>query len=125
VLTPTDRFVLEETAMDDILGLARQLGKQLAEHPRTQALRAAQDALSADPEAQKLLTEFNAQAEKMETLAEQQRPIEPEDKRKLAEIRQRMAGNACLGQFAKVQADYIELTRQVSAAIGDPGVDEG
>ena len=106
--------------MDEILELARRLGKRIAEHPRGKAFREAQQALVEDSEAQSLLKEFNDQAQHLQALETQNRPIEPEDKRKLADTQQRVAGNRCLSSYAKAQADYLEMMQQISAAIENP-----
>ena len=106
--------------MDEILGLACQLGKRIAEHPRGKAFREAQRALAEDSEAQSLLKEFNDQAQHIQALEAQNRPIEPEDKRKLADTQQRVAGNPYLSSYAKAQADYLEMMQQVSSAIENP-----
>ncbi len=107
--------------MKDILELARQLGKQIAEDPRGTAFQDAQKSLAETPEAQKLLREFNESVMHIQSLESQHQPVEPEHKQKLAEIQQHVAVNPCLANYAKVQADYVELMQQVSAAIENPG----
>ena len=114
-----------EITMDEILELARRLGKRIADDPRGKAFREAQAALVDNAEAQKLLTEYNDQAHRIQSLEDQNKPIEPDDKRKLADAQQRVAGNACLANYAKVQADYVELMQRVSTAIENPGAAEG
>ena len=111
--------------MDQILELARRLGKRIADDPCGKAFREAQTALADDAEAQKLLKEYNDQIQRIQSLEDRNKPIEPEDKRKLADAQQHVAGNACLANYAKVQADYAELMQRVSAAIENPGAGEG
>ncbi len=111
--------------MDQILELARRLGKRIAEHPRGKAFREAQQALANDSAAQTLLRDFHEQARHVQMLESQNKPIEPEDKRKLADAQQRVAGNACLSNYAKGQADYVEMMQQVSAAIENPDFGKG
>jgi len=109
--------------MDEILKLARQLGKLIAEHPRGKAFRQAQATLTEDKSAQKLLSEYNEQVQRMQAKEAQQQPIEPEDKRKLSEAQQQLAANESIAGFVKVQADYVEIMQQVSTAMENPGVD--
>lgn len=111
--------------MDDILELARQLGKRIAEHPRGKAFREASQALANDSAAQTLLKELNEQARHVQMLETQNKPVEPEDKRKLADAQQRVAGNPCLSNCAKAHADYVEMMQQVSAAIENPDLGKG
>ena len=111
--------------MEAILELAHRLGKQIAEHPRGRAFRQAQEDLHQNPEAGDLLREFNEQVTRIQSLEHQNKPVEPDEKHKLVDIQQRVAGNACLANYAKVQADYVELMQQVSAAIEDPDAQQG
>ena len=110
--------------MEEILELARRLGKRIAENSRGKAFREAQKALADNSEAQSLLKELNEVARRIQTLEDQRKPLEPEDKRKLADMQQRVAGNECLANYAKVQADYVELMQRVSASMEDPDGNE-
>ncbi|MCP4594485.1 MAG: YlbF family regulator [bacterium] len=107
--------------MDAILELARRLGKQIAEDPRAKTFHQAQADLNQNTDAQQLLKSFNEQIQRVQSLEEEHKPIEPEDKRKLAETQQQISGNACLSAYAKAQADYVELMQHVSAAVENPG----
>ena len=111
--------------MDEILELARRLGKLIAAHPRGSAFRQSQETLAKDEEAQKLLIGYNEQIQRIQALEAQQKPVEPEDKRKLADAQQNMATNACVSDYAKAQADYVEIMQRVSAAIEHPEAAEG
>lgn len=103
--------------MEAILELASQLGKRIAEHPRGKTFNEAKKAVADDPDARALLKEFNELAQRIQIFEAQQKPIEPEDKRKLADAQQRISGNSCLANYAKAQADYIEMMQHISDAL--------
>jgi cell fate (sporulation/competence/biofilm development) regulator YlbF (YheA/YmcA/DUF963 family) len=105
--------------MDDLLNKASELGKLLAGHPRFKALMAARDGVRADEAARKLMGEYQAQVERLQGLSMQNQPIEPADKRRLADLEQTVASNPKIKNLAKAQADFTEMMSRVNRAIYD------
>jgi cell fate (sporulation/competence/biofilm development) regulator YlbF (YheA/YmcA/DUF963 family) len=103
--------------MQEIIAEAAALGKKIAEHPRSRAFFDAARAAVADPEAQKLLRAYQEAAERLHELEASGKPIEPEDKRRLAALQSEMIGNEKLKAMLKAQADYVELMTHVQQAI--------
>ncbi|HEY3242455.1 MAG TPA: YlbF family regulator [Phycisphaerae bacterium] len=103
--------------MDPILDVARDLGKRLAEHPKVKAYLEANEAVAASASTRQILTDYESQARKIEELTAANQPVEPEDKRKLADLEQKMASDPLMKTLLKAQADYVGLMRQVQAAI--------
>jgi cell fate (sporulation/competence/biofilm development) regulator YlbF (YheA/YmcA/DUF963 family) len=103
--------------MEDLLRKAEDLGKSLAEHARFKALMAARDGVVGDPEAQKLLGGYQQQAEKVERLAYENKPIEAADKQRLAQLEGAVASNDKLKKLMEAQADFSELMSKVNRAI--------
>lgn len=101
----------------EILRRAKELGAALASNPKIQGFLDARDAVDKDTDAQKLLEDYQAQIGKVQRLAAERKPIEPEDKRRVAELEGRLASHASLKQFMRYQADYYELMNSVHQAM--------
>ena len=104
-------------SMEAILEEARRLGQALVQHERFQRLRQAEQAVRNDPEARQLSHDLNAQMQKVSDLEARMAPIEPEDKRRLQELREKVHGNGALQELARAQADYLELMARVNEVI--------
>lgn len=103
--------------MDHILALAEQLGKLIAEHPRTKALEQAVAAVRNDPDARTVLRQHRQQLDKIRQLEAQIKPVEVADKRRLADLEAKMVSNQPIQALLKAQADYAELMHRVNQAI--------
>jgi len=100
-----------------ITELAERLGKAIADSPATAKLRAARQELHKDAEATRLLEEYRKQIEKIAQLQQDGKPIEPEDKHKMDDLRGKLMSNATFKTFTAAQVDYVDLMRQVNQAI--------
>lgn len=100
--------------MQEVIEKARALGEAVARDARTRAFFAAEAALQKDKDAREILREYNAQAGRIHELQDAGKPIEVDDKRKLADLQGKIAGNATLKDFTRRQADYIELLNTVN-----------
>ena len=103
--------------MDEILDLAEQLGKRIAADPRGQRMIEAQQAVTGNDEARQLLIDYEAAQKKLHELELQQKPIEPEDKRGLADLHAKVVGNDVIKALSKAQVDFAELMSAVSRRI--------
>jgi len=103
--------------MDDIIAKARELGKLIGSNERTRAFLAAAKAASEDSAAQEVMRAYQTHAEKLQRLEYEGKPIEPDDKRKLAESQLAVASNSRLKELSRLQADYLELMNKVNDAI--------
>jgi cell fate (sporulation/competence/biofilm development) regulator YlbF (YheA/YmcA/DUF963 family) len=74
----------------------------------------------ADPTAQKLLQEYQAQLNHIRDLEAQQKPIEVADKQKLKSLEGQIAGQAALKNLMRTQADYVALMAQINREIDGP-----
>lgn len=106
--------------MDDLLRSAATLGGEIAKHPRVLGLIRARNAISADAEAQRLVREQAEALQRIAQLRQQQKPIEPDDKRKLAECEAAMAAHPLFKELLRAQTDYIDLMNQVNRAMETP-----
>ncbi len=105
--------------MDDIIAHARELGKKIAAHPRCADFMVAARAVAADKEAQEILKAYQDQAGKMQELGSSGKPIEVDDKHKLAECQAKVASHEKLKEMMKHQANYVEMMNRVSQAIDE------
>ncbi len=103
--------------MEQILELATKLGKLMADDPRARHMAAARKALAESPDDRQLLGDFESQQRELGQLESSGRPIEPEQKRRLAELHQKVVGSEVIKGLLKAQADYIELMTTVSRCI--------
>ena len=103
--------------MERLIELAQQLGKRIAAHERTHLLKQAQKAVSDDPEATELVQQYQQQFEKIHKLEHEKKPIEPEDKRQLADLETKIGTNPLLADLSKCQVNFVEMMQKVKTAI--------
>jgi len=111
--------------MDKILRMARELGQAIATHRHYQALRAAEEGVKADADANALIDDFNRQQEKIIRLTDEQKPIEPQDKRRMADLQAQVVANEPLKRLQAAQVDFRYLmdtmNRALHEALEPPG----
>ncbi len=103
--------------MDEILEQASKLGKLIAQDPRARNMAAAQKALEQSSEDRQLLTDYEDGQHQIALLEQQGKPIEPEDKVKLADLHQSVIASQVIKDLLKAQTDYIELMTAVSGRV--------
>lgn len=103
--------------MNDILELSAQLGKQIAADPRGIRMKTSREALEKSLPDRQLLSDYEQQQRKLMELEGAGKPIEPDDKRRLADLHGRVVGSPVLKDLLKAQADYLELMAIVTARI--------
>ncbi|HYC78070.1 MAG TPA: YlbF family regulator [Planctomycetota bacterium] len=104
--------------MDDaILAQADKLAELLAADPRFERLRAAEDAVLKTPELKRLMEEFEQARLSVARKEREFTPVEPSEKRALADLQRRVQDSAPLRDLAKAQADYAQMMDRVNRAI--------
>lgn len=103
--------------MDPIIELADKLGKAIAESAPAAKLREARKLLEGQPDVKKLLTDYQAQADKLSQLEQENKPIEVEDKHKLQELQGKLMGNDVFKKLTAAQVDYVDLMRRVNTTL--------
>ena len=103
--------------MDEILKLAEQLGEAIASDARYKASLEIQEKLEQDEAARKLLGEYNEQQIKIAELERDTKPVEPEDKHKLEDLRTQVTSNELIKQLSAARFEFANLMRQVDEAI--------
>jgi cell fate (sporulation/competence/biofilm development) regulator YlbF (YheA/YmcA/DUF963 family) len=97
-----------------ILDLAAQLGKSIAQSPQAARLRAAREAMDKQQDLPQLLKDYRAQADKIAQQEEANKPVEVEDKRRLQELEDKLLAIEEFKQFTAAQMDYVDLMRKVN-----------
>ncbi|MBN2582241.1 MAG: YlbF family regulator [Planctomycetes bacterium] len=103
--------------MEDLIQKAEDLGRLLAVHPRFAALMAARDAVRNNETSRKLMTDYETHVQRIEDLTLANKPIEVEDKHKLAELEKVVAADEQIKALTKAQMEFSELLNRVNRAI--------
>ena len=113
--------------MDEVLELATKLSRAIARSSRFADLRAAEKEVMSDEAA---VTKIKERDELIVALGEKERkvePIEPEEKRKLAELDEFVRTNEKLATLSKAQADFQEMlnlvNQRITSSLGTPEPD--
>jgi cell fate (sporulation/competence/biofilm development) regulator YlbF (YheA/YmcA/DUF963 family) len=103
--------------MDRVIQLARRLGQAIAEDPRCTALKEARTAFEADAEARQLREDYDEAVSVLQQKLARGEPLEPEEKRREAELRSKVAGSETLRRLVRAQADFQQLMTEANEAI--------
>lgn len=105
--------------MQTVLDQARDLGRNIAEHPRAKSYVEAATAIRADKDARTLLESYERHAEHMRQLEESGKPVEVADKHKLNDLQAKVIGNDNIKNFMRAQADYVDLMNRIHKAMNE------
>ncbi len=103
--------------MEQMLKLANDLGKQIAESERFKALRQAELTVRNDAETHELLEAAERQGKLIAEREGAQKPIEPDEKHEMERLNEALSANDNLRALATAQADYLQLMKRVDEAI--------
>ena len=105
------------TTTDQIVKTAENLGKMISEHQAAKKHAEAQEKLADDIETQRLINDLERYAQSLAEKQSQGKPIEVEDKHKLKELQDAMAGNKVVRELQTAQMNYLDLMRLVNNVI--------
>lgn len=97
-----------------IMDTAAKLGDLVAKHPAIQKYAEAQEALSNDAEATRLLQQFEQKAMVMARNEQMGQPISQNERQELEQMQTTIAGNIRVKAFSIAQTDMTDLLRKVS-----------
>ncbi|UCE60123.1 MAG: YlbF family regulator [Phycisphaerales bacterium] len=103
--------------MDEILELATKLGKRIATDPRAKSMAEARAALDNSIDDKRLLGDYEKVQRRLHELEQDGKPIEPEDKRALADLHAKVVGSELVKALVKAQMGYAELMQAVSQRV--------
>ena len=108
---------MDGSLVDEIVKLADDLGRQIAETERFQNLRKAENAAENDTETRDLMQETEQYRKRIAEKEGQHEPIEPDEKRELQRLSDAVEANDHLQTLARAQVDFLELMKRVDDAI--------
>jgi cell fate (sporulation/competence/biofilm development) regulator YlbF (YheA/YmcA/DUF963 family) len=106
-----------------ILDLAEKLGQLLKDHPAVERYKAAQKAVTDDPEAARMLTEFDRQLEALGRQEQSGRPVTDAQRAQLEQLQSRIVSHIKIKNLNLAQVDFVDLLRKVSQTYQKPLAD--
>jgi cell fate (sporulation/competence/biofilm development) regulator YlbF (YheA/YmcA/DUF963 family) len=106
-----------------IMEAADNLGKLLAQHPAVEKYKQAQKAVAADPEASRLLSEFDRQIETLSRHEQGGGAVTDAQRLQLENLQSRIVSHLKIKALNMAQVEFVDLLRQVSQAYQRPLAD--
>jgi cell fate (sporulation/competence/biofilm development) regulator YlbF (YheA/YmcA/DUF963 family) len=103
--------------MDEIVKQAEKLGEMIARDARCKALVEARRAFDGDEAARKLQQDYDAALDNLQRKTVAGEVLEPEEKRREADLRSQLAANRTLAALVRAQADFHQVMRTVNDAL--------
>jgi cell fate (sporulation/competence/biofilm development) regulator YlbF (YheA/YmcA/DUF963 family) len=101
----------------ELLEIAASLGKALAEQPRFAAIRAAEDAVIADPKSRALADELDRERERAASREMRGEAPSEEERQAQRRLEESVRADSKLQDLARVQADFAQLLNEVHEEI--------
>ncbi len=108
---------------DQIMQEAEKLGQLVAQHPAVARYKQAQKAVAEDPEAGRLLADFDRQ---LETLGRQEQsgmPVTDAQRMQLESLQGRIISHIKIKALNLAQVEFVDLLRKVTQTIQRPLAD--
>jgi len=102
---------------DPIIEMATKLGKAISESPQAAKLREVRKELDAHKDVLDTLKQYQEQAQKLEQMEHENKPVEVEDKHKLRDLHDNLIASEVFKRFTAAQVEYVDLMRQVNQAL--------
>jgi cell fate (sporulation/competence/biofilm development) regulator YlbF (YheA/YmcA/DUF963 family) len=104
--------------MNDVTDLVEKLAAAIVENHRTKAFREATAAVEADPDARQLQEEYAAAVGEVREREHNGQPVEPEQKRTLAALGERIRKSPLLQKFLRANLEFNEMMDAVQHTLG-------
>jgi cell fate (sporulation/competence/biofilm development) regulator YlbF (YheA/YmcA/DUF963 family) len=101
----------------EILDSADKLGQLVAQHPAVEKYRQAQRSLSEDPDAGRLMNEFNRQLMTLSRQEQSGMPVSDAQRHGLENLQQQLAAHIKVKALNMAQVEFYDLLRKVSETI--------
>jgi len=102
------------TDTQQVLELADKLGDLLKDHPAIKRYKDAQQSVTADPEAGRLLAEFDRQIEALGRQEQSGMPVTDAQQAKLQDLQGRIVSHIKIKNLNLAQVEFVNLLRQIS-----------
>ncbi|HEX4054845.1 MAG TPA: YlbF family regulator [Tepidisphaeraceae bacterium] len=106
-----------------ILHAAEKLGQMLKEHPTVERFKSAQKAVTDDPEAGRLLAEFERQLEALGRQEQQGRPVTDAQRLQLESMQSKIVSHIKIKNLNLAQVEFVDLLRKISQTYQRPIAD--
>lgn len=106
-----------------ILEEADKLGQLVAQHPAVGRYRDAQRAVAGDPDAGRLLADFDRQIEALARQEQSGLPVTDAQQMQLEALQSRIVSHLKIKALNLAQVDFVDLLRKVSQAIQRPAME--
>ena len=99
---------------------AEKVGQLVAQHPAVARYRDAQRAVTGDPEAGRLLAEFDRQLESLSRQEQSGLPITDAQRMQLESLQSRIVSNLKIKALNLAQVEFVDLLRKITQTIQKP-----
>lgn len=103
-----------------ILDAAEKIGQMVKEHPAFEKYRAAAKSVGDDPEAGRLVADFNRQLETLMRQEQSGMPVTDAQHQQLESLQQRIASHIKMKALHMAQVDFYDLMRKITQTIQKP-----
>ena len=103
-----------------IMDAAENLGKLLAQHPVVEKYKSAQQSVAQDPEAGRLLAEFDRQIETLQRLEQSGGNVTDAQKMQLEALQGRIVSHLKIKALNMAQVEFVDMLRKVSQTYQRP-----
>lgn len=100
-----------------IMDMAEQLGKLVAQHPAVERYRQAQKSLAEDAEAGRLLNDFNRSIMTLARQEESGMPVTDAQRHQLEVLQNQLASHLKVKALNMAQVEFVDLLRRVSDTV--------
>jgi len=108
------------TDTQTILDAAEKLSQLVADHPSVARYKSAQKSVSEDPEAGRLLADFDRQIETLARQEQQGVPVSEAQRAALETLQSRIVSHIKIKNLNMAQVEFIDLLRKVNQTIQRP-----
>jgi cell fate (sporulation/competence/biofilm development) regulator YlbF (YheA/YmcA/DUF963 family) len=106
-----------------IMDEAEKLGKLVAQHPIIDRYKQAQKSVSEDPEAGRLLADFDKQVESLGRQEQSGMPITDAQRQQIESMQSRIISHIKIKNLNLAQVEFVDLLRKISQQIQKQLVD--
>src|SRR5205823_1586059 len=103
-----------------ILDAADKIGQMVKDHPAYEKYRAAAKSVGEDPEAGRLVSDFNRQLETLMRQEQSGMPVTDAQHQQLESLQQRIASHIKMKALHMAQTDFYDLMRKITQTIQKP-----
>ncbi len=108
------------TDTQTIMDAAEKLSQLVADHPAVTRYKSAQKSVSDDPEAGRMLAEFDRQIETLARQEQQGLPVSDTQRAALETLQSRIISHIKIKNLNMAQVEFIDLLRKVNQTIQRP-----